>query len=52
MKPNKQMCPVCKAAISKDKVIPLYGRDSTQQEDPRAKVCRSHHFRSLIALFV
>lgn len=32
------MCPVCKAAISKEKVVPLYGRGSTKQEDPREKV--------------
>ena len=32
------MCPVCKAAISKEKVIPLYGRGSSKQEDPRNKV--------------
>ncbi|RXG52329.1 Tubulin beta-2 chain [Armadillidium vulgare] len=31
-------CPVCKAAISKDKVIPLYGRGSSNQEDPREKL--------------
>ncbi|KAF6206392.1 hypothetical protein GE061_017625 [Apolygus lucorum] len=37
-RPMKQLCPVCKAAISKDKVIPLYGRGSKQQEDPRNKV--------------
>ncbi|KAK6625060.1 hypothetical protein RUM43_005351 [Polyplax serrata] len=37
-RPNKQMCPVCKAAINKDKVIPLYGRGSSKQEDPRNKV--------------
>lgn len=37
-RPNKQMCPVCKAAISKEKVIPLYGRGSSKQEDPRNKV--------------
>ena len=29
------MCPVCKSAISKDKVIPLYGRGDTRHEDPR-----------------
>lgn len=29
---------MCKAAISKDKVVPLYGRGSTKQEDPRDKV--------------
>lgn len=34
-RPTRQLCPVCKAAISKDKVIPLYGRGSTKQEDPR-----------------
>ncbi|KAL1141012.1 hypothetical protein AAG570_000938 [Ranatra chinensis] len=37
-RPNRQLCPVCKAAIGKDKVIPLYGRGSSQQEDPRNKV--------------
>ncbi|XP_074036357.1 E3 ubiquitin-protein ligase RNF185 [Leptinotarsa decemlineata] len=35
---NSQVCPVCKAGISKEKVIPLYGRGSTKQEDPREKV--------------
>lgn len=34
-RPNCKLCPVCKAAIGKDKVIPLYGRNSTKQEDPR-----------------
>lgn len=34
-RPQRQMCPVCKAAISKEKVIPLYGRDSKNQQDPR-----------------
>lgn len=34
-RPTRQLCPVCKAAISKEKVIPLYGRGSTKQEDPR-----------------
>uniref|UniRef100_T1HIJ2 RING-type E3 ubiquitin transferase n=1 Tax=Rhodnius prolixus TaxID=13249 RepID=T1HIJ2_RHOPR len=37
-RPMRQLCPVCKAAICKDKVIPLYGRGSNQQEDPRNKV--------------
>ncbi|CAL1265438.1 unnamed protein product [Larinioides sclopetarius] len=36
-RPNRQVCPVCKAAISKDKVIPLYGRGGSQQ-DPRDKL--------------
>lgn len=37
-RPRRQLCPVCKAAVSKDKVIPLYGRGSTNQQDPRTKV--------------
>ncbi|XP_016996197.1 E3 ubiquitin-protein ligase RNF185 [Drosophila takahashii] len=37
-RPNRKLCPVCKAAVDKDKVIPLYGRNSTHQEDPRNKV--------------
>ncbi|KAL0272052.1 UNVERIFIED_CONTAM: hypothetical protein PYX00_005172 [Menopon gallinae] len=34
----KQICPVCKSDINRDKVVPLYGRGSTKQEDPRNKV--------------
>lgn len=37
-RPTRQLCPVCKAAISKEKVIPLYGRNSEKQQDPRSKV--------------
>ncbi|XP_039293098.1 E3 ubiquitin-protein ligase RNF185 isoform X3 [Nilaparvata lugens] len=37
-RPTRQVCPVCKAAISEEKVIPLYGRGSTKQQDPRHKV--------------
>lgn len=37
-RPSRKLCPVCKAAISKEKVIPLYGRNSSKQEDPRNKV--------------
>ena len=37
-RPNNQTCPVCKSAISKEKVIPLYGRDSGEKSDPRDKV--------------
>lgn len=37
-RPNKPMCPVCKAGISKDKVVPLYGRGNANQQDPREKV--------------
>lgn len=36
-RPHRQLCPVCKAAISKEKVIPLYGRNSDNQQDPRNK---------------
>ncbi|XP_055686891.1 E3 ubiquitin-protein ligase RNF185-like isoform X2 [Lutzomyia longipalpis] len=36
-RPTRQLCPVCKAAISQEKVIPLYGR-SSEQKDPRTKV--------------
>lgn len=33
-------CPVCKAAITRDKVIPIYGRggDETNRQDPRDKL--------------
>ncbi|XP_057295046.1 E3 ubiquitin-protein ligase TRIM39-like isoform X1 [Hydractinia symbiolongicarpus] len=33
-RPTRPMCPVCKAGISKDKVIPIYGRDNHNQTDP------------------
>jgi len=36
-RPNRQSCPVCKAAISRDNVIPLYGR-GTSNVDPRSKI--------------
>lgn len=36
-RPQRQVCPVCKAGISRDKVVPLYGRGSTSQ-DPRDKL--------------
>ncbi|XP_015366881.1 PREDICTED: E3 ubiquitin-protein ligase RNF185-like [Diuraphis noxia] len=35
---SRAVCPVCKAAINKDKVIPIYGRGNSKQEDPRNKV--------------
>merc|ERR1711992_11812 len=35
-RPQRQICPVCKAGIGRDKVIPLYGRDGGQK-DPREK---------------
>lgn len=34
-RPNRQECPVCKAGISRDKVVPLYGRGNANQQDPR-----------------
>uniref|UniRef100_T2M753 RING-type E3 ubiquitin transferase n=1 Tax=Hydra vulgaris TaxID=6087 RepID=T2M753_HYDVU len=37
-RPARPMCPVCKAAISKDKVIPIYGKDNPSQTDPREKL--------------
>jgi len=37
-RPNRQICPVCKAGISRDKVIPLYGRGNPDGKDPRDKV--------------
>merc|ERR1711962_182785 len=37
-RPMRQICPVCKAGISKDKVIPLYGRGNSDGKDPREKI--------------
>ena len=37
-KPNNQTCPVCKSSINREKVIPLYGRNSTDKNDPRDKI--------------
>ncbi|XP_071944543.1 E3 ubiquitin-protein ligase RNF185-like [Antedon mediterranea] len=37
-RPTRQVCPVCKAGISKDKVIPIYGRGNTGKQDPREKL--------------
>ncbi|XP_043939123.1 E3 ubiquitin-protein ligase RNF5 isoform X1 [Protopterus annectens] len=37
VQPDRQECPVCKAGISREKVIPVYGRGSTSQQDPRLK---------------
>ncbi|XP_055983465.1 E3 ubiquitin-protein ligase RNF5 isoform X1 [Sorex fumeus] len=36
-RPDRQECPVCKAGISREKVIPLYGRGSQKPRDPRLK---------------
>uniref|UniRef100_A0A914UTC8 RING-type E3 ubiquitin transferase n=1 Tax=Plectus sambesii TaxID=2011161 RepID=A0A914UTC8_9BILA len=35
-RPTRQVCPVCKSSISREKVIPLYGRGG-EQTDPRDK---------------
>uniref|UniRef100_A0AC35TIS2 RING-type E3 ubiquitin transferase n=1 Tax=Rhabditophanes sp. KR3021 TaxID=114890 RepID=A0AC35TIS2_9BILA len=35
-RPNRQVCPVCKAAIDAEKVIPIYGRGGSTS-DPRKK---------------
>lgn len=37
---SHKTCPVCKAAISRDQVIPIYGRggDETNRQDPREKL--------------
>ncbi|XP_067352774.1 E3 ubiquitin-protein ligase RNF185 isoform X2 [Channa argus] len=49
-RPSRQQCPVCKAAISRDKVIPLYGRGSSSQEDPRcSRVLATPAFTCLLA---
>lgn len=37
-RPNNPTCPVCKSVIDKSKLIPLYGRGSTDQKDPRDTV--------------
>ncbi|XP_060019147.1 E3 ubiquitin-protein ligase RNF5 isoform X3 [Lagenorhynchus albirostris] len=36
-RPERQECPVCKAGISREKVVPLYGRGSQKPRDPRLK---------------
>jgi len=36
-RPTRQVCPVCKSAISKEKVIPVYNRGG-ENKDPRDKV--------------
>jgi len=36
-RPSRQMCPVCKSAINRDKVIPLYGRNG-DTKDPRDSI--------------
>lgn len=32
---NNATCPVCKAAIDKERLVPIYGRGNEGQEDPR-----------------
>ncbi|GAB1598029.1 E3 ubiquitin-protein ligase RNF185-like [Argonauta hians] len=35
---HRKVCPVCKAGISRDKVIPIYGKGSNDKKDPRNKM--------------
>ncbi len=40
-RPTRKLCPVCKAGISKESVVPLYGRGAASNgtsQDPREKV--------------
>lgn len=37
-RPYNKVCPVCKSSINKEKVIPLYGRNSVRRDDPRNRV--------------
>ncbi len=37
-RPNNPTCPVCKSVIQKDKLIPLYGRGTSDKKDPRDKI--------------
>ncbi|BFF99560.1 E3 ubiquitin-protein ligase RNF185-like [Drosophila madeirensis] len=37
-RPRVKLCPVCKGAVNKNKVIPIYGRNCKQQVDPRKKI--------------
>ncbi len=34
-RPDNPVCPVCKSAIDKDRLIPIYGRGPDKQKDPR-----------------
>ncbi|KAI8037871.1 E3 ubiquitin-protein ligase RNF185 [Drosophila gunungcola] len=36
--PNRKLCPVCKSAVDRDRVVPLYGRNNPRQADPRNKI--------------
>eukprot|EP00184_Porphyridium_aerugineum_P005702 CAMPEP_0184698656 /NCGR_PEP_ID=MMETSP0313-20130426/5196_1 /TAXON_ID=2792 /ORGANISM="Porphyridium aerugineum, Strain SAG 1380-2" /LENGTH=338 /DNA_ID=CAMNT_0027157623 /DNA_START=111 /DNA_END=1127 /DNA_ORIENTATION=+ len=35
LNPSPALCPVCKACVEKSKVIPIYGRGSSTNKDPR-----------------
>ncbi|XP_062507437.1 E3 ubiquitin-protein ligase RNF185-like [Corticium candelabrum] len=37
-RPHNPVCPVCKGAIDRDSVVPLYGRGDANQRDPRDKM--------------
>lgn len=50
-RPNKQTCPVCKAGISKDQVVPIYGRGSTDNKDPRYDTKTILHFSGCLPVY-
>lgn len=35
---GRMTCPVCKADINEEKLIPVYGRNTTDPQDPRKKI--------------
>ena len=41
-RPERQECPVCKAGISRENVVPLYGRGRQKPQDPRLKTLPRH----------
>ncbi|VDD81284.1 unnamed protein product [Mesocestoides corti] len=38
VKRSQPVCPVCKSVISRESVIPLYGRGADHKNDPRSKI--------------
>uniref|UniRef100_A0A8C5XZC7 E3 ubiquitin-protein ligase RNF n=1 Tax=Microcebus murinus TaxID=30608 RepID=A0A8C5XZC7_MICMU len=43
-RPERQECPVCKAGISRENVVPLYGRGSQKPQDPRKRTWKRREF--------
>jgi len=35
---GEKPCPVCKSAVSKEKLIPIYGKENKNQVDPRTQI--------------